>query len=152
MPCKFSTSEGEFVSLRTQVTCVVILDVRALQNVCTSPTSFLKTFETLQRGGPSYSKAEELRAAAWNRALGVFGVSWDTDVLFLPWKMLPVTCICKCANMQITVCSIMLVSLMLCWMSGLATGLTVLQFSGSIVHFRWTKGRMCRCSEIHFAF
>lgn len=46
------------------MTCVVILDVHALQNVCTSPTSLPKTFETLPRGGPSYSRAEELRAAA----------------------------------------------------------------------------------------
>jgi len=52
------------VSLRTQVTCVVILDVHALQNVCTSPTSLLKTFETLQRRRFSYSRAEELRVAA----------------------------------------------------------------------------------------
>lgn len=44
--------------------CVVILDVRALQNVCTSSSSLLKTFETLQRRRPSYSRAEELRVAA----------------------------------------------------------------------------------------
>lgn len=45
------------------MTCVVILDVHALQNMCTSPTSVPKIFETLQRGGPSYSRAEELRVA-----------------------------------------------------------------------------------------
>lgn len=46
------------------MTCVVILDVHALQNMCISPISLPETFETLQRRGPSYSRAEELRVAA----------------------------------------------------------------------------------------
>ncbi|XP_061222633.1 protein spire homolog 1-like isoform X3 [Neopsephotus bourkii] len=35
-----------------------------IKNMCTSPTSLSETSETLQRGGPSYSRAEELRVAA----------------------------------------------------------------------------------------
>lgn len=51
-------------SLRTRVTCAVIADVRALQNVCSSSTPLLKTCEALQRGRPSYTGEEELRVAA----------------------------------------------------------------------------------------
>ncbi|XP_071900537.1 protein spire homolog 1 isoform X2 [Anas platyrhynchos] len=51
-------------SLRTRVTCAVIVDVRALQNVCSSPTPLLKTCEALQRGRPSYTGEEELGVAA----------------------------------------------------------------------------------------
>lgn len=96
---------------------IVVLDVCAFQNMCTSPTSIPKILETLQRGGSSYSRAEEVSVATWNKAPAVFWVSWDRVVLFFELVTGDIFQ-GKDTNMQTALCNIGLVHWMFCSMTG----------------------------------